>query len=36
MQHEGFKPESEFAFNAMKPGWGRVLESIARVSETLA
>jgi uncharacterized protein YndB with AHSA1/START domain len=32
MKHDGFRPENEFAYNAMSPGWGRVLDGIARVT----
>jgi uncharacterized protein YndB with AHSA1/START domain len=34
--HAGFRsPDNDFAFDAMSPGWGRVLESIARVCADL-
>lgn len=30
--HSGFRsPENDVAFDLMSPGWGRVLQSIARV-----
>jgi len=33
MVHDGFVlPGNQFAFDAMSPGWGRVLDSIARVT----
>jgi uncharacterized protein YndB with AHSA1/START domain len=32
MVHAGFRsPENDFAFNAMSPGWSRILQSIPRV-----
>jgi uncharacterized protein YndB with AHSA1/START domain len=32
--HDGFVfPGNQFAFEAMSPGWGRVMDSIARVTE---
>lgn len=32
MVHAGFRsPDNDFAFNAMSPGWGRILQSIPRV-----
>jgi len=31
--HDGFVfPGNKFAFDAMSPGWGRVMDSIARVT----
>jgi uncharacterized protein YndB with AHSA1/START domain len=31
--HAGFRsPQNDFAFDAMSPGWGRVLQGIARVT----
>ena len=35
MIHDGFRPENEFAYDAMRPGWGRVLDGVARVTGTL-
>jgi len=33
MVHDGFVlPGNQFAYDAMSPGWGRVLDSIARVT----
>jgi uncharacterized protein YndB with AHSA1/START domain len=33
MEHDGFRfPGNRFAFEAMGPGWGRVMDSIARVT----
>jgi uncharacterized protein YndB with AHSA1/START domain len=33
MEHSGFRlPENQFAWDAMSPGWGRVLDGIARVT----
>ncbi|MEH2512459.1 uncharacterized protein YndB with AHSA1/START domain [Nitrobacteraceae bacterium AZCC 1564] len=33
MEHSGFRlPENQFAWGAMSPGWGRVLDGIARVT----
>jgi uncharacterized protein YndB with AHSA1/START domain len=33
MVHDGFVfPGNQFAFDAMKPGWGKILDSIARVT----
>jgi len=32
MVHAGFRsPENDFAFDAMRPGWSRILQSIPRV-----
>ena len=32
MVHAGFRsPDNDFAFDAMSPGWGRILQSIPRV-----
>jgi uncharacterized protein YndB with AHSA1/START domain len=32
MEHAGFRsPQNDFAYDAMSPGWGRIVESIARV-----
>jgi uncharacterized protein YndB with AHSA1/START domain len=34
MEHAGFRsPGNDFAYNAMSPGWGRVMESIERVTQ---
>jgi uncharacterized protein YndB with AHSA1/START domain len=34
MEHAGFRsPGNDFAYNAMSPGWGRVMESIDRVTD---
>jgi uncharacterized protein YndB with AHSA1/START domain len=35
MAHDGFTPQNDFAYNAMSPGWGRVLEGVERVTATL-
>ena len=33
MEHAGFRlPENQMAFDAMGPGWGRVLDSVDRVA----
>ncbi len=33
MEHAGFRlPENRFAFDAMNPGWGRILDAIARIT----
>jgi uncharacterized protein YndB with AHSA1/START domain len=33
MEHAGFKsPQNDFAYDAMKPGWGKILPRIARVA----
>jgi uncharacterized protein YndB with AHSA1/START domain len=33
MEHAGFRsPGNDFAFDAMSPGWGQIMESIARVT----
>jgi uncharacterized protein YndB with AHSA1/START domain len=33
MVHDGFVfPGNQFAFDAMRPGWGKILDSIARVT----
>ena len=35
--HSGFRsPQNDFAFNAMSPGWSRVLASIGRIAEEQA
>ena len=32
MEHAGFRsPQNDFAYEAMSPGWGRIVQSIARV-----
>ena len=32
MEHAGFRsPQNDFAFDAMSPGWGRIIQSIERV-----
>jgi uncharacterized protein YndB with AHSA1/START domain len=37
MEHSGFRlPQNHFAWDAMSPGWGRVLDGIARVTEETA
>jgi uncharacterized protein YndB with AHSA1/START domain len=34
MEHAGFRsPDNDFAFNAMGSGWGRIMESIERVTD---
>jgi uncharacterized protein YndB with AHSA1/START domain len=34
MEHAGFRsPGNDFAFNAMGSGWGRIMESIERVTQ---
>jgi uncharacterized protein YndB with AHSA1/START domain len=34
MVHAGFRsPGNDFAFNAMSPGWGRIMESIERMTD---
>ena len=34
MEHAGFRsPQNDFAYEAMSPGWGRIIQSIARVAE---
>jgi uncharacterized protein YndB with AHSA1/START domain len=35
MAHDGFTPQNDSAYDAMSPGWGRVLQSIERVTATL-
>ncbi len=33
MEHAGFRlPQNRFAFDAMKPGWGSILDTIARIT----
>jgi uncharacterized protein YndB with AHSA1/START domain len=33
MEHAGFRsPQNDFAYDAMSPGWGRMLPAIARVA----
>jgi len=37
MVHDGFVfPGNRFAFDAMSPGWGKILDAIARVTEEAA
>jgi uncharacterized protein YndB with AHSA1/START domain len=37
MVHAGFRsPGNDFAFDAMSPGWGRVLQGIGRVADEVA
>lgn len=32
--HAGFRsPENDFAFNAMSPGWGRIMQAISRIAD---
>jgi len=32
MEHAGFRsPQNDFAYDAMSPGWGRIIQSIERV-----
>jgi hypothetical protein len=32
MEHTGFRsPDNDFAYDAMSPGWGRIVEGLERV-----